>query len=141
MSRESLKGNLIVFVGLAVLLGVTLLGLNLWKAFDDDLDGAINSVVEEQQERLPFRIDEYSVLEALSSEGTTINGVIRLDLSLNEIDDAYLQKLRSFLVRNYCGRENMILMMREGARFAYSYKSSEGTWVGRFELGAQECGL
>lgn len=84
--------------------------------------------------QLPLRIDEITILESTTVDGTTLSYNGRIDLGAGEIVADAPQRLERASRTYVCSQADMVQTMSFGGAYAYSWVDREGAPVHRFVI-------
>lgn len=114
--------------------------------------GKIESAVEQAlletskqiNAQLPMMIDKKTRLDATVCAGKHLNFKYTLiNISENDIIDkkAFVNEAKSMLVKNQCGNEKMVKMLKMGVQYDYMYQDRDGILLGTINVSKSDCGL
>lgn len=93
--------------------------------------------------QLPMMVDKETRLDATVCAGKYLNYKYTLiNISENDIDKkAFVNEVKPTLVKNQCGNEKMVKMLKMGVQYDYMYQDRDGILLGTINVSKSDCGL
>ena len=109
-------------------------------AEDDNLERAQELTAIELRKELPMKIDEFTTLVNVTSEGPTLVYHYILDVLKGEVElSEFKAKTKERLNISVCSIDDMKLMLEDGGGYKYSYKGSGGEFIADFTITNADC--
>jgi hypothetical protein len=111
--------------------------------FDKSMAQKIEQGFRQAEQRLrptlPKKIDDVTTLIGIGHDGLTMIYDNRLEVEGGRIDDAIKAEMRDQVTRAVCGKPEMIITLRYGASYRYTYVDSKDEPLMSIDVGEKEC--
>jgi hypothetical protein len=91
------------------------------------------------RERLPYRVDERTVLIDAFVDGRKLIYFFRIDAPANDFLPNSSELQRNSMIESVCSSTDMRKMLSIGAVYAYRYISSDNREISAFEIDHRDC--
>ena len=113
-------------------------------ATPESVESALRKMTEEVNKRMPMTVDKETRLDnVLTGPGPryTYNYTL-VSYKSAEVDRAYLTKhLNGPLRAGVCSNPDLQVFFKHGVTIGYSYRASDGGFVGRIDIAPKDCGI
>ncbi len=104
------------------------------------IEETLNTVVKQFEGKLPKKIDEGTILNAVTAKENALTYHYKILVPSAEIDmDFFKSEMQKNIKQNVCGREQMLKGMKAGADYIYSYKDQDGLPMTTIRMTATNC--
>jgi len=93
--------------------------------------------------QLPMMVDNETRLDLTICAGKHVMyKYTMVNVSENDIDKkGFVDEMKSMLVKNQCGNENMVKMLKMGVQYDYMYQDRNGILLGTISISKSDCGF
>ena len=109
------------------------------------IDTAIEQTLLETSKKinaqLPMMVDKETRLDSTICAGKHLNYKYTLiNVTENDIDKkVFVNEVKSILVKNQCGNEKMVKMLKMDVRYNYVYQDRDGFLLGTISVSKSDC--
>jgi hypothetical protein len=114
---------------------------------EGQIEAAIEQTLLETSKKinaqLPMMVDKETRLDSTICAGKHLNYKYTLiNVRENDIDKkAFVNEVKSTLVKNQCGNEKMVKMLKMGVQYDYMYQDRDGILLGTISVSKSDCGF
>ena len=95
--------------------------------------------VDKMQETLPIKGDEFTTIEGISFDGSTITYSNTISIPSKDIERDALESILEDNFKVSCRNPDMKALLDKHITYRYSYQDLEGVYIGSFDLTKDIC--